>query len=132
MTSDKQQKPYEALGQHLLELRLQHGWSLRRAAKEIGGISHSRLQDFERGQDPHSAIPTRPTEDQIRRIAKAYRVSKTMLLRLAGYSSVGPLSEWEETVVSVFRELNAESQKALLDYINENFAKNLGTRESQG
>jgi transcriptional regulator with XRE-family HTH domain len=114
MTSDN---PYRELGSYLLKLRQEKGWSLRRAAQEIGVLSHSRLQDFERGQDPHSAIPTRPTEAQLARMAKVYEVPVVHLLRLAGYSAVGPLSEWEEELILLTRALSDEQREQVLEYI---------------
>lgn len=116
MTSDKK-NPYIALGKHLSELRSHQGWSLRRASQQIGGLSHSRLQDFERGTDPHSGIPTRPSEDQICRIARAYRVQPELLLVLAGYSPVGRLDEFEGRLIRMARLLNEGEKKALLDYL---------------
>lgn len=114
MTSDNS---YHELGSHLLKLRQEKGWSLRRAAQAIGMLSHSRLQDFERGQDPHSALPTRPTEAQLARMAKVYEVPVERLLRLARYSSVGSLSEWEEELILLVRSLNDEQREKILAYI---------------
>ena len=123
MPSDKP-GPYADLGTLLLDLRTQRGWSLRRAVQEIGGLSHSRLQDFERGLDPHSAIPTRPTKDQLIRFAKAYQVEASRLYRLAGYSVVEDLTEWEEQVLVQLRNLTHSDKQQL-----EAFLGRLATNE---
>lgn len=103
----------------MLRLRTERGWSLRRAAGSIGEIKHSRLQDFERAADPHSARPTRPSEDQLRRIAKVYGTDPLPLLRLAGYSCVGPLEPWEEDLVLKARQLKPTQRAALVAAVND-------------
>lgn len=121
MNSDKERPPtpYSELGRALLQLRTERGWSLRRAAAMIGDIKHSRLQDFERGADPHSARPTRPTEEQIRAIAKAYGTDPTPLLRLAGYVSIGPLEPWEEDLVIRARALPEHAREGVVEYLTK-------------
>lgn len=108
--------PYAEFGRTITALRAKQKWSLREAAKAIGGIGHSRLQDFERAVDPHSAIPTRPTEDQIRRMARAYQVDPGPLLRLAGYSAIGRLDEWEELLIIKARKLDDSQRGVLMKY----------------
>ena len=113
MMSDKS---FVELGNQLSALRDKKGWSLRRAAQEIGGIGHNRLRDFERCQDPHSGQATRPTEDQLRRMAQVYDAPVRELLRLGGYSGVGPLSEWEEELVLLTRTLTDEQRVKVMDF----------------
>ena len=75
------------------------------------------MQDFERGEDPHSARPTRPSEEQVRRMAKVYGVEPAPLLRLAGYSSIGQLAPWEEELILYMRSLPEEGRRRLVSQL---------------
>ncbi|MFP5503319.1 MAG: helix-turn-helix domain-containing protein [Candidatus Sericytochromatia bacterium] len=72
------------LGERLLELRTERGFSLRGAAKLIG-IEHGRLSSFESGIERTTGLPTMPSVPQIIEIARAYRYPKERLLAEAGY-----------------------------------------------
>lgn len=111
--------PYVELGTALRTTRQEKGWSLRKAADAIKVVSYSRLRDFEHGEDPHSAIPTRPTEDQIRAIAKAYGCKSEPWLALAGYSTVAPMSSLEECLIQSFRRLEQCQQHQVLALVSK-------------
>ena len=111
------QNPYEALGRRLYDLRVANGWSLRVAAKLIGGLSYNRLRDFEHGTDPHSGIPTRPNEEHLRRIAKAYKADAASLLLLAGYHAPVTREPWEDEVLQRLRSLPLDQRDRLLEVL---------------
>lgn len=113
------ERPFRDLGARLQALRLAHGLSLRAAAKVIGGISYNRLRDFERGEDPHSGIPTRPGEAHLERIAKAYKADLNELLRLAGYPVVSASGEWEEHMLLRLRALSPGQRDRMLELLTD-------------
>jgi transcriptional regulator with XRE-family HTH domain len=105
------------LGAALAAARQVKGWSLRQAVREIRGVGHSRLHDFERGLHPHTGLPTQPSEGQLRRIAQVYGVPPEPLLRLAGYSAAGPLSDWEEELVLAARKLDDTERSKVIELV---------------
>lgn len=58
--------------------------SLRDASKLIG-ISHSYLSTLEKGIDPRSNTPIKPTPSTLKLISEAYNISYTKLMELSGY-----------------------------------------------
>lgn len=58
--------------------------SLRDAAKRIG-LSHSYLSILEKGIDPRSNAPAKPSPDTLKLISEAYNYPYEKLLQLAGY-----------------------------------------------
>ena len=57
--------------------------SLREFAKQCDGISHTLIDNIERGCDPRTGKPVRPTVETIARIAKGTGVSVAYLAALA-------------------------------------------------
>lgn len=70
------------LGNYLRELR--GSLSMREAAKRIG-ISHTYLDKIEKGRDPRSGKPIKPTPETLRMISKAYNCDYEELMVVAGY-----------------------------------------------
>lgn len=64
--------------------RKQLGLSLRDAAKLIG-ISHSYLSTLEKGVDPRTGAPIRPTPETLQLISNAYNIQYSKLMEMAGY-----------------------------------------------
>ncbi|TDL40754.1 XRE family transcriptional regulator [Macrococcoides bohemicum] len=60
--------------------------SIRETAKNIG-ISHTYLSTLEKGIDPRSKNPIKPTIDAIDKIATYYKIDRMILLDKAGYKS---------------------------------------------
>lgn len=58
--------------------------SLRNAADKIG-ISHSYLSNLEKGIDPRTGSPIKPTPETLKLIADAYELDYDSLMKLAGY-----------------------------------------------
>ncbi|QTQ09332.1 helix-turn-helix transcriptional regulator [Macrococcoides canis] len=57
--------------------------SIRESANEIG-ISHTYLSTLEKGIDPRSKNPIKPTLDVIEKISHAYNADSIELLEKAG------------------------------------------------
>lgn len=68
----------KGLGQRLRELREGHDWSLRDVAARAG-INHGYLSQLERGE------VAEPSPSMLHKIATAYEVEFTVLMRWAGY-----------------------------------------------
>lgn len=64
--------------------RLRGKKSLREAA-EKAGISHNYLSIVEKGTDPRSGSPIKPTPETIMSLSKAYNYSYEELMKIAGY-----------------------------------------------
>lgn len=58
--------------------------SLREAGKLIG-ISHSYLSTLEKGIDPRTNTPIKPTPETLKLISIAYDISYNELMKLSGY-----------------------------------------------
>jgi transcriptional regulator with XRE-family HTH domain len=57
--------------------------SLREFAKLCGGISHTQIDSIERGIDPRTSKPVRPTVETLSKIAQGTGVSVAYLAALA-------------------------------------------------
>lgn len=57
--------------------------SLREFAKQCGNISHTQIDSIERGIDPRTSKPVRPTVETLSKIAKGTGVSVAYLAALA-------------------------------------------------
>ncbi|AWZ48339.1 hypothetical protein C3495_05680 [Clostridiaceae bacterium 14S0207] len=81
----------------LIKKRKDLGLSLRNAAKLIG-ISHSYLSTLEKGKDPRNNAPISPTPETLQLISKAYNISYSELMKIAGYL---PSHQDDESMTSV-------------------------------
>ena len=79
-------------------------------------MSFSRLGDWERGEDSHTAKLIVPPFDVVRRLARLYGVPAEGLLRHAGYAVAGDLTDDEEALLVNFRALQPEGQAELLRF----------------
>lgn len=70
------------LGPYLKELRDAKGWSLREAAKRTG-LSHSYIDDLERGVSRATGKPTSPTVEALKALANGYGIPVMQLLMIA-------------------------------------------------
>lgn len=70
----------EILVQKRKELKL----SLREAGNLIG-ISHSYLSTLEKGVDPRTNTPIKPSPETLKLISKAYNIDYHILMKAAGY-----------------------------------------------
>lgn len=84
------------LGNYIKNKRINLKLSLRDAAKLIG-ISHSYLSTIEKGIDPRSNAPIKPTPEVLQFISKAYGLEYNKLMQLAGYIKQ-PISDKDLTV----------------------------------
>ncbi|OAH53122.1 hypothetical protein AWH48_12255 [Domibacillus aminovorans] len=66
----------------LKELR---GKESLRSVGERAGLSHNYLSQLEKGIDPRTKKPIKPTPDTLKRLSEAYDYSYDELLKLAGY-----------------------------------------------
>lgn len=88
----------ETFGQHLKQLRLARGLSLRRAA-ELVNIGHMRLSELEDGKTKATGRPTRARRQLVEKFAEAYQVGAGGLLELAGYPVDRPALSADEVYV---------------------------------
>lgn len=102
-----------ALGADLKQLRVERGISLRRAA-ELIGVNFTRLREWEMGVDAHTGRATRPSYDNIRRLARVYGVPAEPILRLAGYGPEPELPEDERRLLAAYRRLAASERESML------------------
>lgn len=69
---------------YLRHLREQKGWSLRKAAEEVG-VSVSYISLIEKGVHPNTDKPPKISPEILEKFASAYEVPKGELLLHAGY-----------------------------------------------
>lgn len=101
-------------GLYIGRLRDERNLSLRQAAKRVG-VSFSRLAEWERGVDSHTAKPVTPPRQVVIDIARAYGVPADELLALAGYrTSIDPVSSEEVRLLVAFRRLPASLRDEVL------------------
>ncbi|WP_077623801.1 helix-turn-helix domain-containing protein [Sediminibacillus massiliensis] len=72
--------------------------SLREASKRAG-ISHNYLSQLEKGIDPRTKKPIKPSPDTLKRLADAYNYSYNKLLSLAGYTEEAEQEKELETFI---------------------------------
>ncbi|CAN7578954.1 helix-turn-helix domain-containing protein [Rossellomorea sp. LjRoot5] len=70
------------LGNFLKELR---GKLSLREVQEGTGISHTYLSTLEKGYDPRTKKPRKPTPEVLQKLARFYKVKYSDLMYLAGY-----------------------------------------------
>ncbi|MEK4427864.1 helix-turn-helix transcriptional regulator [Paenibacillus sp. FSL M7-0802] len=75
-----------AIYTYLRHLREQKGWSLRKAAEEVG-VSVSYISLIEKGVHPSTEKPPKISPEILEKFAFAYGVPKEELLMYAGYIS---------------------------------------------
>lgn len=71
--------------------------SLREFAQQCDGISHTQIDSIERGADPRTGKPVRPTVETLSKIAKGTGVSVAYLAALANGDDTTSLSSSKET-----------------------------------
>ncbi|KAF6636903.1 helix-turn-helix domain-containing protein [Paenibacillus sp. EKM208P] len=71
---------------YLRHLRETRGWSLRKAAEEVG-VSVSYISLIEKGVHPNTDKPPKISPEILDKFASAYEVPKEELLMYAGYIS---------------------------------------------
>ena len=105
-----------ALGAELKRLRTERGLSIRRAAVQLG-VNFTRLREWENAVDAHTGRATRPSYENLRRLARVYAVPPDALLRSAGYGPEPGLPEPERRLLSAFRLLPSAEQEAVVNEI---------------
>lgn len=96
------------LGELLRSLR---GKKSLREAAEKAGISHNYLSIVEKGTDPRSGSPVKPTPETLMSLSKAYNYSYEELMKVAGYLSDEGAEEK--------KEINHEAVTDLIDFLND-------------
>ncbi|SHH58226.1 helix-turn-helix domain-containing protein [Sporanaerobacter acetigenes] len=134
----------DTLQEILINKRKDLGLSLRKAAKLIG-ISHSYLNNLEKGIDPNTKAPVNPTPETLSLISEAYKIDYNELMIAAGYITVGEntkvydqdeTKEGIEDMLNYYRslqlsnlilELSPKNQERVIEYV-----KLLKLSEKQG
>ncbi len=134
----------DTLQEILINKRKDLGLSLRKAAKLIG-ISHSYLNNLEKGIDPNTKAPVNPTPETLSLISEAYKIDYNELMIAAGYITVGEntkvydqneTKEGIEDMLNYYRslqlsnlvlELSPKNQERVIEYV-----KLLKLSEEQG
>ena len=106
------------LGEYLYEVRRKRGWSLREAAKHVQ-LTHSRLDEIEKGRDARTGKHFVPSYINVIRLAKGYGLPPDDLLRRAGYEPGIELERLEWEVIGGFRRLSPERQQRLLQVLGQ-------------
>lgn len=93
-------------GRFIRDQRTAMGLSLREAARRVG-LSHFRLGEIEAGLNHRTGKPTRPSWDQVERIAEAYELPVHPLLAQAGYNVgvASSLTPEEREILLLFGKL---------------------------
>ncbi|MEB3222239.1 MAG: helix-turn-helix transcriptional regulator [Candidatus Sericytochromatia bacterium] len=95
----------DTFGSTVRRAREQRGWSLEDAARHIG-LSKSRLRELETGLSLKTRKPTRPTADNVARVARGLGLDQDHLAGLAGLGyRVVPGSSEETAILAAFRAL---------------------------
>ncbi len=104
------------------EIREQKGWSIRRAAKLIG-ISHTRLMELETGISSYRK-KTKPSIENIVKIAKIYELSIVDLIKLAGIAEykifleeLYILKDDEKELLECYRDLGRHKKAEILNML---------------
>lgn len=111
-----------ALGADLKRLRIERGLSIRRAANLVG-VNFTRLREWENGVDAHTGRATRPSYDNLRRLARVYSVPADALLRLAGYGPEPELPEDERKLLVAYRLLPEQERQSCLAEVQHRAAQ---------
>ncbi len=90
--------------------------SLRDFAKQCGDISHTQIDSIERGVDPRTGKPVKPTVETLAKIAKGTGVSVAYLAALANNEEEIPEYYTDPETAALAEELkNNPEYRALLD-----------------
>lgn len=84
------------IGQLLREIR---GKDSLRKAGEKTGISHNYLSIIEKGVDPRSGAPVKPSPDTLKAFSLGYNYPYTDLMKIAGYLDKEELEQEEDDVM---------------------------------
>ncbi|MGJ0846552.1 helix-turn-helix domain-containing protein [Tissierella praeacuta] len=84
LNSPSDKADIKKLGKIIQEKRIQMKLSLREAVDDIG-ISHNYLSIIEKGVDPRSEMPIKPTIETLQLLGEYFDIPITILLDLAGY-----------------------------------------------
>ncbi len=89
--------------------------SLRNAADKIG-ISHSYLSNLEKGIDPRTGSPIKPTPETLKLIADAYELDYDSLMKLAGYLT-------DKEILDITKEYKYKRLKPILARVSRHSKK---------
>ena len=103
--------------------------SLREFAKLCGSISHTQIDSIERGVDPRTNKPVRPTIETLQKIAKGTGVKVSYLAALAANEDINDLTNpiknspvqftnHEKELLKKYRQLDADSKKEIENMID--------------
>lgn len=103
--------------------------SLREFAKLCGNISHTQIDSIERGVDPRTNKPVRPTIETLQKIAKGTGVKVSYLAALAANEDINDLTNpiknspvqftnHEKELLKKYRQLDADSKKEIENMID--------------
>ena len=102
--------------------------SLREFAKLCGNISHTQIDSIERGVDPRTNKPVRPTIETLQKIAKGTGVKVSYLAALAANEDINDLTNpiknspvqftnHEKELLKKYRQLDADGKKEIENMI---------------
>lgn len=89
-----------------------------RSASELIGISHSYLSTLEKGIDPRTNTPVKPTPETLQLISSAYGVPYEHLMKLTGYLSESPSNE------PILREKDEKDIEKRIEKLRRDFYEN--------
>ena len=103
--------------------------SLREFAKLCGNISHTQIDSIERGVDPRTNKPVRPTIETLQKIAKGTGVKVSYLAALAANEDINDLTNpiknspvqftnHEKELLKKYRQLDADGKKEIENMID--------------
>lgn len=90
--------------------------SLREFAQRCDGISHTQIDCIERGIDPRTGKPVRPTVETLAKISKGTGASVAFLAALANGDDTSTLSSSEESteLLKLFNQMDDKFKLRLL------------------
>lgn len=90
--------------------------SLREFAQRCDGISHTQIDCIERGIDPRTGKPVRPTVETLAKISKGTGASVAFLAALANGDDTGTLSSSEDSteLLKLFNQMDDKFKLRLL------------------
>ncbi len=96
--------------------RLRGDASLREFAQKCD-VAHTTLDNIEKGYDPRTSKPTQPKVATLQKIANAAKVSLSYIIGDEKTQTPPPLSEGEQKLLELFKEVPEEQQGMLLEMI---------------
>lgn len=109
-------------GEYLQSLRKEKKKSQRQAASEAR-ISHTYLNTLEKGYDPRTKKPRKPTPEVLKKIAHYYGVSYTDLMEKVGYGETVHF----DSLIEAFESQIQQGQKTIpvtLPYLKKSSIRN--------